>query len=96
MKKLWTCLAVLLSCGICFIDKSLGGCNCQTSSASRNSETPNNKTKIVNNNSSRTDQSAKLSKKQLEEMKEEELFKKELQELQEFLEQSKEETENSK
>ena len=50
----------------------------------------------MNNNSSRTDQSAKLSKKQLEEMKEEELFKKELQELQEFLEQSKEETENSK
>ena len=95
MKKLLTCLAVLLSCGTCFVNQSLGGCNCNASSTQSNLPEQNGKTKIISNNSSQTDQSAKLSEKQQEELKEEELFKKELQELQEFLEQSKEETENS-
>ena len=94
MKKLRIAICLLYS--ICFVDQSLGGCNCNASSTQSNLPEQNGKTKIISNDSSQTDQSAKLSKKQLEELKEEELFKKELQELQEFLEQSKEETENSK
>jgi len=98
MKKLRIAICLLYS--ICFIDQSLGSCNCNASSASKISEPQNNKPKIMSNNASQTEKSTKLPKAQQEKLKEEKQLKKELQELQEFLEQSKKEnsekTKNSK
>ncbi len=91
MKKLLTCLAVLLSHTICFVDQSAGSCNCQSSPTLQDNQESNNTTKVIN-----TFSQTNKSTKSIKEQEEEEQFKKELQELQEFLEQSEEKNGNSK
>lgn len=87
MKKSLACLAVLLSCGICFVEQSADGCNCQSSSAEQNSQEQNKVVKIVRN-SPQINKSIKSTQQQPPDA---EQLKKELQELEEFLEKSEEE-----